>query len=174
MNRWEKLLSEGDHKRVWQAINWKGNLPTCDKSQVTPSDEQFKEYFENSFNVADANIEERDLVNTEVNIPLLDDPITPREVAVQVSRIKSDKACGPDGIPPGVFKLLPADWILCITTLFNSIFNSGLYPNVWSKTKFVTIFKKGDRKNPGNYRGINIMSSIAKLYDMVLCCRLEQ
>lgn len=86
VNRWEKLLSEGDHKRVWQAINWKGNLQTCDKSQVTPSDEQFREYFQNSFNVADDNFDERDLVNTEVNIPLLDDPITPQEVAVQVSR----------------------------------------------------------------------------------------
>lgn len=44
---------------------------------------------------------------------------------------------------------------------------------MWSKTRFVTIFKKGDRRNPGNYRGINVMSSIAKLYDMVLCCRIE-
>ena len=174
VNRWEKLLREGDDKRVWQAINWRGNLHTCTKSQVTPSDEQFKEYFENNFNVNDVNIVDEGLVNTAVSIPLLDNPITPQEVAVQASRIKSDKACGPDGIPPGVFKLLPADWILCIATLFNSIFNSGCYPDVWSKTKFFTIFKRGDRMNPGNYRGINVMSSIAKLYDMVLCCRLEQ
>ena len=44
---------------------------------------------------------------------------------------------------------------------------------MWSKTKFVTIFKKRDRKKQGKYCGINVMSSIAKLYDMLLCCRLE-
>ncbi len=173
LDRWEKLLSDGDHRRVWQAINWKGNLQAYDKSLVVPSDTDFKEYFENEFNITNVNITEADL-DTGVNIPLLDDPITPQELAVQVRRIKPGKACGPDGIPPGIFKLLPPDWILCIATLFNSIFFSGSYPDLWSKAKFFTIFKRGDRKDPSNYRGINVMSSISKLYDMVLCCRLEQ
>lgn len=87
--------------------------------------------------------------------------------------MKPDKACGPDGVPPGVFKLLPPDWILCIAMLFNCIFSSGSYPDLWSKAKFFTIFKRGDRKEPSNYRGISVINSIAKLYDLVLCCRLE-
>ncbi len=37
-----------------------------------------------------------------------------------------------------------------------------------------TIFKKGDRDNPDNYRGISVANSIAKLYDMVICERLYQ
>ena len=37
-----------------------------------------------------------------------------------------------------------------------------------------TIFKRGNRALPGNYRGINIINSIAKIYDMVLCARLSQ
>lgn len=37
-----------------------------------------------------------------------------------------------------------------------------------------TIFKKGDRNNPDNYRGISVTNSIAKLYDMVICERLYQ
>lgn len=35
------------------------------------------------------------------------------------------------------------------------------------------IFKKGDRSNVRNYRGINIINSIAKIYDKILCSRLE-
>ena len=35
------------------------------------------------------------------------------------------------------------------------------------------LFKKGNRKDPNNYRGISIINSIAKLYDMILCKRLE-
>ena len=36
-----------------------------------------------------------------------------------------------------------------------------------------TLFKKGNRKDVNNYRGISIMNSMAKLYDMVLCLRLK-
>ena len=172
-DRWERLLREGDHKRVWEAINWKGNLQAYDKSVVVPSDEEFKEYFENMFNSDNANNVEMYRVDAAVTIPLLDDPITSQELAAQVARLKPDKACGPDGIPPGIFRLLPANWIICITTLFNLIFSSGSYPALWSKAKFFAIFKRGDRRDPSNYRGINVMNSIAKLYDMVLCCRLE-
>lgn len=36
-----------------------------------------------------------------------------------------------------------------------------------------TISKKGERLYPGNYRGISIVNSIAKLYDMILVSRLK-
>ncbi len=51
--------------------------------------------------------------------------------------------------------------------LFNTIFNNN-YPLAWTYAKVFTIHKKGDPQNPGNYRGIGIMSAIAKVYDMVL------
>lgn len=37
-----------------------------------------------------------------------------------------------------------------------------------------TIHKKGDRKDARNYRGISVINSISKLFDMVLCLRLER
>ena len=82
--------------------------------------------------------------------------------------------CGPDGVPPGVLKLLPAHWITFIVFLFNSIFLCGEYPLPWATAKFFTIFKGGSRSLVKNYRGISVLSSVAKLYDMVLCSRLER
>ena len=79
-------MRETDHRRVWQTINWKRNLQTCDKSLVTPSDEEFKEYFENDINPDHVNVTEIWLIDTAVNIPLLDDPITPQELMAQVAR----------------------------------------------------------------------------------------
>ena len=81
-----------------------------------------------------------------VTIPVLDSPISPDEVASQINKMKADKSCGPDGIAPGVFKLLSAQWVLLITTLFNVIFATAQYPTLWSKAKFHTIFKKGIAK----------------------------
>ena len=74
----------------------------------------------------------------------------------------------------GILKLLPAQWILYITTLCNCVFFSASYPNLWSLAKMFTIFKKGDRHDPRNYRGISVINSLAKLYDMILCSRLER
>ena len=87
--------------------------------------------------------------------------------------MKADKSCGLDGIPPGVYKLLTPAWIILITTLFNLIFTSASYPVSWAKAKLFMLFKRGNRKDPNNYRGISVINSIAKLFDMVLCNRLE-
>ena len=88
--------------------------------------------------------------------------------------MKANKACGPDGVPPGVFGSLPAHWIVFITGLFDLIFRSASYPVSWTNAKMFTIFKRGSRKEPKNYRGITIINSMAKLYDSILCARLNQ
>ena len=81
---------------------------------------------------------------------------------------------GLDGVSPGVLTMLPAVWLLSLTTLFNSVFLSGIYPVAWVRAKIFTIFKKGNRLDANNYRIISIINSIAKLYDSILCCRLSQ
>ena len=111
---------------------------------------------------------------TNISIPILDDPIQPREVLDQVKKMKADKSCGPDGISPGIFKVLPVQWIVLLATFLNNLFLSYSYPENWSIAKLVTVFKRGDRKLACNYRGINIINSIAKLYDMILSSRLQQ
>ena len=65
-------------------------------------------------------------------------------------------------------------WIVILTSLFNVIFLTARYPSPWQLARLVTIFKRGDRMLPVNYRGINIINVIAKLYDMVLCSRIMQ
>ena len=142
---------------------------------MCPTDEEFKEYIERCFNPptsVQVDPDTRDFA-TNVTIPLLDEAITPLEVQQQVKLLKSDKACGPDGLSPGIIKILPEQWILLITSIFNVIFLSRDYPLAWLRARLCTIFKRGDRKNVANYRGINIINSLAKLYDMVLCSRLK-
>ena len=41
-------------------------------------------------------------------------------------------------------------------------------PTYWSEGLIVSSFKKGDRKDPGNYRGITLQSVIGKLYSRVI------
>ena len=63
---------------------------------------------------------------------------------------------------------------VCQACLINVIFMQGSNPLEWSRVKLVTIFKKGEMKDVKNCRGISVMNTIAKLYDMVLYSRLKQ
>lgn len=171
-NRWDRILHDRDDARVWKAIDWKGKFQNRPTVHDSPTDDEFKTFFET---VTDLDLlddfEENDVPN--INIPVLDESITTDEVTVQIKKMKADKACGPDGIAPGVFQLLPANWIVILTVLFNSVFLSASYPVSWTTAKFFTIFKKGNRQEARNYRGISVLNSITKVYDLILCERLR-
>ncbi|KAK3865685.1 hypothetical protein Pcinc_028727 [Petrolisthes cinctipes] len=177
LGRWERMLKDKDGTRVWRAIDWRGEYDCPEKSEQCPSDEDFRKHFEavlNPPNVVDLS---RVDVTTITTVPVLDEPISPDQVCDQVRKLKMDKACGPDGLTPGVLSLLTAQWILVLTTLFNNVYLSGVYPEPWKRAKLFTIFKRGDKSvtdnYTNNYLGISVMNSLAKLYDMVLWGRLN-
>ena len=56
---------------------------------------------------------------------------------------------------------------------FNFIYNSGYYPSGWRKAVIVPIYKKkGDFDDPNYYRGIALISCLAKLFNNILNERL--
>ncbi len=99
--------------------------------------------------------------------PVLDDTINEMEVDRDIKGLNAGKAPRVDGIPPGIFKFLPVAWMCFITLLLNLVF-MDTYSGDWCLAKVFTIFKKDVRSLPSNYRGINILSALCKLYDCVL------
>ena len=59
-----------------------------------------------------------------------------------------------------------------LTKLFNAVFDEGLYPEEGWKAIIIPIFKKGNKNNTDNYRGISLLSLISKCYTSVLNKRL--
>ena len=100
LGRWERLLEDADDARVWKAISWKGDFEASKSNKDTPSDEDFKVHFEHVLNPG--NVQPLSHISTDVTMPVLDDPISPAEVECQIKKMKVDKACGPDGLTPGV------------------------------------------------------------------------
>ena len=171
VGRWERLILNNNDEQIWRAIDWKGEYQQRSYTDTSPDDNEFKVMFEDMLNSpCEQNLLDEEYI-TNVSIPLLDDPIQPNEVLDQVKKMKVDKSCGPDGVSPGIFKLLPAQWILLLSTFLNNLFTSRLYPESWSIAKMVTVFKRGNRSLASNYRGISVINSFAKLYGMILCFR---
>ena len=168
--RWNNILSQNDPRKVWKSIDWKGQFTDVPSSVSTPSDEEFCKYLSELLNPTSGIPADIVIPDTEMYVPILDDDFEPHEIEECIKALKPDKAAGVDGIPPGLFKALPDEWLLILTFLFNMVF-SGVYPLSWALAKLFMIYKKGDRLLPSNYRGISIVTAISKLYDMVLNAR---
>ena len=118
-------MEDKDDARIWRAINWRGDFEVSHNEEQCPTHQEFKEFFENTLN-SQTNLELSDDLRTNMNVPILDEPIMPTQVEQQAKLMKSDKACGLDGVSAGIFKILPVLLILIITSLFNNSFSSGV------------------------------------------------
>ena len=103
-------------------------------------------------------------------IPVLDDPFDMQELCVAMSSMNKNKSYV--GICPGLIGMLPATWLVYLLTVFNVVFACVSYPLLWCYNKLIVLYKSGERLNCGNYRGISIMNTLAKLYDILLLNRL--
>ena len=168
--RWKRLLNQDDSKVIWRAIDWKGNVSDWDDER--PDDNQFKTHFEELLNPNVSLDEESFDAIGAPYIPILDDPFTTRELEDVVSNLKKNKSF--IGICPGVFAVLPILWKLFFLTIFNFVFLCTCYPFTWCSNKLITLFKKGNKLDCNNYRGISIMNTLAKIYDMLLMNRLSR
>ena len=55
-----------------------------------------------------------------------------------------------------------------------SIWQEEIVPRQWREGLIVNIFKKGDREDPANYRGITLFSVVGKVFCKILNNRLVQ
>lgn len=78
------------------------------------------------------------------------------------------KTSGYIGICLILLKWLPASAYFWIAFIFTLVFNATSFPPRWCTSCLQIIFQSGNHLIFGNYRGISIMESLAKLYDYVL------
>ena len=71
-------------------------------------------------------------------------------------------------------ELLKYGMVDLLEQLFSVIWQEEIVPRQWRNGLIVHIFKKGDRENPGNYRGITLLSVVGKVFCKILNNRLVQ
>ena len=118
LSRWERMVDNKDDAE----LNWAGELKQ-DENLVKPSDDEFKAYIESTQNIQAVPTLGDDVIS-RVTVPVLDEPVSVFETKCEARNMKANKACGPDGVTPGIFKMLPMPWLLLLTTIFNSIFST--------------------------------------------------
>ena len=100
-------------------------------------------------------------------------PIGVHEIREAITQLKPGKTGGEDLLIYELFSHGTVVLVPYVTSLFNFIFSSGIFPEPWTEGLLVPLHKKGNLFLPDNYRGITLLSVLGKLFTRVLNNRLE-
>ena len=101
---------------------------------------------------------------------MLDQPITLPKVSQVAKDIKVNKSAGSDCIVGELIKYGCKPMCEMLLALFNLVWDNEYAPSYWREGLIVSLFKKGDREDPGNYRGITLLNVVGKLQ----CCMKDR
>ena len=73
-----------------------------------------------------------------------------------------NKASGGDGIPVELFQILKDDAVKVLHSICQQIWKTQQWPQVWKRSVFIPIPKKGNAKECSNYCTIALISHVAK------------
>lgn len=106
--------------------------------------------------------------------PELNEPISSKEIIDAVKSLKNEKSSGCVNI---INEMLIAD-VLTLEPVsnvsFNAIFDLGYYTANWKLGINVLLFKRRDKMDQQHFRGITLLSCLAKLFSRTLNNRLHR
>ena len=101
------------------------------------------------------------------------------EIKEVLKSMRKGKASGNDMIPGEVYKLVEneneptSNLSKSILKILDNIYNGNGFPIEWRDCTVVPIFKKGDKYDPNNYRGIALINTMLKVLTKVIAARLQ-
>ena len=166
-------LSKSDPKAFWNTLNKVST--NSHKTHDIPIDtlyHYFKTINANTNLDTDDEIDGID-INELCEHPLYDN-ILNGVISETITKLKNNKAPGPDGILNEYLKNSSPLLIPIYFKLFNIILDTGILPGSWTLGIIKPIYKnKGNQQDPDNYRAITLISCIGKLFTAIINNRLK-
>ena len=85
------------------------------------------------------------------------------EVKWALESITTNKASGGDGIQVELFQILKDDAVKVLHSICQQIWKTQQWPQVWTRSVFIPVPKKGNAKECSNYRTIALISHASKV-----------
>ena len=128
--------------------------------------ERWAEHFEEQFNQPAANAPILGTFEAEWSINTQEP--TYEKIQRDVNLLKRDKAPGPDGIHPSLFKEGGRSLIISLTNILHTVWNEKRLPI----STVIPIFKNGARSLCENHRGISLVNVASKVLSGLIVHRL--
>lgn len=100
-------------------------------------------------------------------------PFSEEELKVAVSKMKSGRSGGPDGIPVEAVKLAVKVAWPTVLRVMNSCLANGIFPPQWKYGRVVLVYKAGKPPGaPNAYRPICLLDAYGKMLEHLISARL--
>jgi hypothetical protein len=96
------------------------------------------------------------------------------EIKKACKKIKTNTTMGPDNIHPFFIKYGGKILHQVLFLLINAIWNIGFVPSNWKNANILSLFKKGKKSDPNNFRPIALTSVLARLVERLVKPKLLQ
>ena len=160
---WNKL----NNRELWDRIDWSGKLSSTKNYDFPEKDETFK-FFKNLYSPENEPSVENLEINTNIYIPVTDDPISMEEIKEGFTQQKKGYNYTNNLLKPIKDSLFRVTFLL-----FNIIF-FAIETIAWAPSLLFTIPKKGNLTLPQNWRGIQICEYFNSWYDRILSNRIRR
>ncbi|CAH2084447.1 unnamed protein product [Euphydryas editha] len=160
------IMRKGYQPKTNACRNRDGGLLT-EKEDIV---ERWREHFDNLLNVGD---DDSDLLPTYYNVEEQLEPPTLLEIKAVLNQLKTNKAPGADAINSEMLKSGGPSLEDRLHHLVTTIWNVERMPEEWNLAIIAPIYKKGDKTECSNYRGISLLSVAYKVFSGVVYRRLR-
>ena len=107
--------------------------------------------------------------------PLTDDDVSsPQKVEAKLASLKVTSSPGPNAIHPRVLHEAAGALSMPLSLLYRRSLDSGQLPVEWKIGHVIPIHKKGDRRNPANYRPVSLTAVPSKVLESIIRDQLLQ
>ena len=92
------------------------------------------------------------------------------EAAVRdaLAMVTPNKACGTDNISARIITECADQLVTPLTKICNLSVTSGVFPERWKQVNIIPLYKKGDKKDPSNYRSLSLFPLFGKILERVV------
>ena len=169
---WEKFSTDMQHdlyggqRRIWNFIRSQ-KKPVNEQIVVNITPEEWTNHLKSLYNTE----EQADLCTITNNIDNY--IINKTEITTTTNKLKNRKSPGPDKITNEMLKYGGDELMIELSHLYSMIMSTGEVPQEWKSSITIPIYKKGEKKDPRNYRGISLLNTAMKLLTKIITQHLS-
>ncbi|XP_055604798.1 uncharacterized protein LOC129753030 [Uranotaenia lowii] len=167
-------------KKFWKFVNTKrkesglpAQLHLDDRTAVSPAEKcnLFAEHFSSVFSKQSPTADQinaairrlpMDVLNLDVFV------ISEETVSESIRNLKYSTSAGQDGIPACVLKKCLPRLLKPLTYIFNQSIGLQQFPAMWKKSVMSPVFKKGDKQEVRNYRGVTSLAACSMVLERIV------